>query len=66
MKQLADYENINLIESISSFVVKKAKSKEGTEYFYLDLTFCNGFSKRIFINQSDSFGFLNAFDQLEV
>lgn len=66
MKQLADYENINLIESISSFIVKKGKSKEGTDYYYLDLAFVNGFNKRLFISQTEMFGFLNAFEQLEV
>lgn len=66
MKKLSDYENINLIESISSLSVKKGKSKEGTDYFYLDLVFVNGFSKRIFVYQQEMFGFLNAFEQLEV
>lgn len=64
MSELKDYHNQDLTDSIKLLTVKQGKSKEGTDYYYLDLSFINGFSKRIFVNSSEMFGFLNAFQSL--
>ena len=64
MSELQDFHNQDLTDSIKLLTVKQGKSKEGTDYYYLELTFINGFSKRIFVNSTESFGFLNAFQSL--
>lgn len=65
MSDLQDYHNQDLTDSIKLLTVKQGKSKEGTDYYYLELTFINGFTKRIFVNSTESFGFLNAFQSLQ-
>ena len=65
MSELQDYHNQDLTDSIKLLTVKQGKSKEGTDYYYLELTFINGFTKRIFVNSTESFGFLNAFQSLQ-
>ena len=65
MSELQDFHNLDLTDSIKLLTVKQGKSKEGTDYYYLELTFINGFSKRIFVNSTESFGFLNAFQSLQ-
>lgn len=64
MSELQDYLNQDLTDSIKLLTVKQGKSKEGTDYFYLELTFINGFTKRIFVNSTESFGFINAFQTM--
>ena len=65
MSELQEYHNQDLTDSIKLLTVKQGKSKEGTDYYYLELTFINGFTKRIFVNSTESFGFLNAFQSLQ-
>ena len=65
MSEFQDYHNQDLTDSIKLLTVKQGKSKEGTDYYYLELTFINGFTKRIFVNSTESFGFLNAFQSLQ-
>lgn len=64
MSELQNFHNQDLTDSIKLLTVKQGKSKDGTDYYYLELTFINGFSKRIFVNSTESFGFLNAFQSL--
>lgn len=64
MSELQDYHNQDLTDSIKLLTVKQGKSKEGTVYYYLELTFINGFTKRIFVNSTELFGFINAFQNM--
>lgn len=64
MSELKDYLNQDLTDSIKLLSVKQGKTKDGTDYLYLELAFINGFTKRIFVNSSEMFGFLNAFQSL--
>lgn len=58
------YLNKNITKVISSLELKSGKSKEGSDYLYLDLAFINGYSKRIFLNNESMFAIRNAIDNL--
>ena len=64
MSELQDYLNQDLTDSIKLLTVKQGKTKDGVDYSYVELAFINGFTKRIFVNSSEMFGFLNAFQSL--
>lgn len=60
MSKLSSYVGQDFKNIIKSFVIKSGTSKEGNTYEYLDLELTNGFSQRLYINQSNEFGLLNA------
>lgn len=51
---IENYKNQDFLEHIDSLVLKSG-SKEGYTYYYFDLVFKNGFSKRIFLKNEDAF-----------
>lgn len=42
--------------------VKSGTTKEGTTYYYVELHFINGFTKRLFPNDAERFALISAFD----
>ena len=63
MDKYINQEMKNVIQSVQ---FKKGKTKEGTEYTYLNLTLINGYNHRIFLRDAEQFAFFNAFDVLNV
>lgn len=66
-KTLQNYINKNnLKDSIGSFRVVQGTAKNtGSIYYCVEIEFINGFSKRLFLNDAESFAIMNSFEQLE-
>lgn len=60
MLTLQDLKNKNVVSTIQGLYVKEGTTKDGNNYNYLDLMFKNGWHTRIFLNDDQRFGFLNA------
>lgn len=66
MNDLQKYLNRELKGAIRSVTVGQGKAKDsGNTYYYIQLSFVNGYDKRIFLNSEESFAWCNAFEQLE-
>lgn len=62
---LQKYLGRELKDIISGLHVIQATAKEsGNTYYCLELTFINGFSKRLYLGQGEPFAFTNAVDML--
>lgn len=63
---LAPYMGRNLKNSLTSLEVCQGTAKEsGNIYYYVELTFLNGFKKRLYLQSAEAFAFTNAFDLIE-
>lgn len=63
---LQQYLDQELKGAIRSVRVQQGKAKDsGNIYYYVQLIFINGYEKRIFLNNDESFAWINAFQQLE-
>lgn len=66
MDTLQKYMNKNLKDSIDNLQVVQGTAKEtGNIYYAVEITFINGYSKRIFLSGAEQFAWVNAFEQLE-
>lgn len=63
---LAKYLNKDLRGIISGLSVVQGTAKDsGNIYYAIELSFINGFKKRLFLQQAEQFAWTNAFEQLE-
>lgn len=63
---LAAYMGRNLKDSISNLEVCQGTAKEsGNIYYYVQITFINGYSKRLYLQSSEAFAFTNAFEMIQ-
>lgn len=63
--QLSKYHNRDLTKSINNLTVVQGTSKEGNVYFAIEITFINGYKKRIFLRSDEQFAWCNAFDMID-
>ena len=63
--QLSKYHNRDLTKSINNLTVVQGTSKEGKVYFAIEITFINGYKKRIFLRSDEQFAWCNAFDMID-
>lgn len=64
---LSKYLNQDLRAAISGLTVVSGTAKDtGNIYYAIELSFINGYSKRIFLRQDELFAWCNAFEQLEI
>lgn len=62
---MENYIDINIKNTIDSLTVCQGVAKAtGNPYFYLDLVFINGYSKRIFLNDDSKFAIQHAIDSV--
>ena len=57
---ISDLYNKDIRDAVQSVVVEKGKTKDGKDYDYFDITFKNGWVKRVFLTSDAIFGLLNA------
>lgn len=62
---MEEYVDKDLKGAVKKLVLKQGVSKEGNGYYYLELSFNNGYSKRIFLNSESQFAITNAIDVME-
>lgn len=63
---LAKFHNRDLRKSIQNLTVVQGTAKEsGNIYYAVELTFINGYKKRIFLRSDEQFAWVNAFEQAE-
>lgn len=62
--KLAQYHNKDLRPAIQNMTVVQGTSKEGNVYFAVEITFINGYQKRIFLKSDEQFAWCNAFDMI--
>lgn len=63
---LQKYQDQELKGVIRSLRVMQGKAKDsGNIYYYIQMVFVNGYEKRIFLNNDETFAWVNAFDVLE-
>lgn len=62
---LAQYQNKELKNAISSVQVVSGLSKEGNTYYCIELHFINNYTKRLFLRNDEMFAWCNAFSLLE-
>ena len=63
---LAVYMGRNFKDSISNLEVCQGTAKDsGNIYYYVQITFINGYTKRLYLQSSEAFAFTNAFDMLQ-
>lgn len=63
---LSKYMDRELKGAIRTVRVNQGKAKDsGNIYYYIELGFNNGFTKRVFLSSDESFAWCNAFDLLE-
>lgn len=63
---LQKYLGKELKGAISSIQVAQGTAKEtGNIYYAIDITFINGYKKRMFVSNAEQFAWVNAFDQLD-
>lgn len=63
---LATYMGRNLKDAISNVEVCQGTAKEsGNIYYYVQITFINGYPKRLYLQSAEAFAFVNAFDMLK-
>lgn len=66
MDNMQKYLGKELKGAISSLQVVQGTAREsGKPYYAIDITFINGYQKRMFISNAEQFAWTNAFDQLE-
>ena len=62
---LQKYLNQELKGIVQSIVVIQGTAKDsGNIYYAIEMTFINGYKKRIFLRNDEQFAWVNAFDQL--
>lgn len=59
------YNNTDLKNGLNSLILKRGVSKEGSEYYYLNLDFKNGYEKRVFLNNESLFAIRDVCNLLE-
>lgn len=64
--QLQKYHNRDLRGAIQNMTVVQGTSKEGNIYYAIEITFINGYQKRIFLRSDEQFAWCNAFDMIDV
>lgn len=58
---LQQYKDEEIMDIISSVKIKEGKSKDsGNIYYYVNITFVNGYEKRLFLNNDERFAWLDA------
>lgn len=64
--QLAKYHNRDLRGAIQGLTVIQGTAKDsGNIYYAIELTFINGYKKRIFLRSDEQFAWVNAFEMAE-
>lgn len=64
--QLQNYLNRDLRGVIAGLTVVQGKAKEtGNIYYAVEISFINGYKKRLFLRSDEEFAWINAFDQLQ-
>lgn len=64
---MESYVNKNYKNAIESLKVCQGVAKDsGNTYYYIELLFINGYSKRIYLNDDSRFALSNAFDFVDV
>lgn len=62
---LQKYHNRDLRGAIQGMTVRQGTAKDsGNPYYYISITFVNGYEKRLFLNSDETFAWCNAFEQL--
>ena len=56
----------DLVNSIADLKVVSGLSKSNTTYYCLELSFTNGYSRRLFLNDAETFAITNAFEQSDI
>lgn len=63
---LSNYMNRNLKDIISNISVVQGTAKDsGNIYYAIELTFINGFVKRLFLRSDEQFAWINAIELLD-
>lgn len=62
---LAPYVGRDLKKSIASISVMKGKTKDGNDYYSLDLGFINNYHHRIFLKDAERFAVIDAIQQID-
>lgn len=63
---LQKYHNRDLRGAVQGLTVVQGTAKEsGNIYYCIEITFINGFKKRIFLRSDEQFAWCNAFEMLE-
>lgn len=63
---LAKYMNKNLKDVICDLQVAQGTAKDsGNIYYCIEISFINGYKKRLFLKSDEQFAWSNAFDMLE-
>ena len=63
---LAAYMGRNLKDSIANVEVCQGTAKDsGNIYHYVQITFINGYQKRMYLQSAEAFAFTNAFDMIQ-
>lgn len=63
---LAKYMNKNLKNCIADIQVVQGTAKDsGNVYYAIEMSFINGYKKRLFLRSDEQFAWTNAFDQLD-
>ena len=66
MEKLSEFINQELKDVITSVQVYQGTSKESKKpYYAVDLKFNNGYLKRLFLNNEETFAWVNAFELLQ-
>lgn len=64
--QMSKYINRDLKGAIAKIEVVQGTAKDsGNIYYAIEMSFINGYKKRIFLRSDEQFAWCNAFDQLE-
>lgn len=64
---LAAYMGRNLKDAISNVEVCQGTAKDsGNIYYYVQISFVNGFQKRLYLQSAEAFAFTNAFDMVKI
>ena len=63
---LAAYMGRNLKDSIANVEVCQGTAKDsGNIYYYVQITFINGYPKRLYLQSAEAFAFTNAFEMIQ-
>lgn len=63
---LAPYVGRDLKKAVASLTVKSGKTKDGNDYYSLDLGFINNYHYRIFLKEAERFAVIDAINQIDV
>lgn len=62
---LAPYVGQDVKNIIKKMEIVQRTSKDGNPYFAIEMTFCNGYTKLLFVNSQELFAWTNALEMLD-